>query len=237
MGSTGSRTSSSPDSYMRFNYNSDDTHYYEDDKGATAKWFGEHSNYKALVDSMSPAERMKFYWWSQGHFMRGQQYDGFSNMRESDQEAVRTYDKILDKSTLDTPIVVHRLANTELLLGKGVKNGDIREIQKMIGQDITVKGNMSTGAGSTGLTIGTPKPVDYEIRIPAGKGAGMWIGDSRINGWGDDQREFITNRDIVLRPVSVERVGSDYKTAHPESVGVKYKVVLEYQGRLDHDYS
>ena len=60
---------------------------------------------------------------------------------------------------------------------------------------------MSFGAASQGLTIGdSSKKVEYKLRIPPGsKGAGMWIGDKRINGWGAEQREFMSNRDSVFK--------------------------------------
>lgn len=54
----------------------------------------------------------------------------------------------------------------------------------------------------------------------------MHYGDQRINAWGNQQREFMTNRDIVLR------VG---KTTFDNDSG-KYVVDLYYEGRVAHDY-
>ena len=54
----------------------------------------------------------------------------------------------------------------------------------------------------------------------------MWVGDHRVNGWGPEQREFMTNRDIIVS------VG---KTTYDSGSG-KYTVNLYYMGREKHDY-
>ena len=102
----------------------------------------------------------------------------------------------------------------------------------MKGKVVYSPANLSTGVAKTGLTIGaaSEKPIEYRIHIPAGsKGAGMWIGDDRINGWGGRQREFMTNRDS-LYVIGDSKDGKDYKDRD-----VTY-VDLYYIGRTKHKY-
>ena len=70
----------------------------------------------------------------------------------------------------------------------------------MEGRSVKSKGSMSCGAAAEGLTLGKDtdggKAIEYQISIPGGsKGAGMYVGYQRLNGWGGKQREFMTNRD------------------------------------------
>ena len=138
---------------------------------------------------------------------------------------------MLDRSVMTKGVAVVRRATPELLLGAGAGRPTLEQLQAMEGRTITSKGNMSTGAAKQGLTIssvGTHKPCEYRIHIPAGsKGAGMWIGDARINpGWGAKQREFMTNRDISLK------VG---KTTYDKKRNV-FITDVYFVGRLAHDY-
>ena len=101
----------------------------------------------------------------------------------------------------------------------------------MVGQNVKSLGNMSTAAAKVGLPIVEPwqdnKAVEYTIKIPKGStGAGMWIGDSRINTWGSAQREFMTNRDTWYR---VDKVSYNHSTG-------RYNVELTYTGLDEHDY-
>ena len=54
----------------------------------------------------------------------------------------------------------------------------------------------------------------------------MYIGDDRINKWGDKQREFMTNRDIWMT------VGNTEYNAEKNI----FEVEIEYGGRLEHEY-
>ena len=149
-------------------------------------------------------------------------------MDDYEKNLTRTYDNILDRSVLNHGLVAHRYSTAELVLGAGHKTATLAELQAAEGSLVTSKGSMSFGAASTGLGIGdSRKQIEYELKIPAGaKGAGMWIADSRIHGWGTKQLEFMTNRDIVLR------VG---KTVF-DSARNKYVVEVYYEGRTEHDY-
>ena len=209
-----------------------------EDYGETAEWFKENSNSDALISGMPSTDKSAFRFWTRGWFMGGEQYEGFSNMSETMQEQTRIFDKYLDKSVLDKALVVHRLASAELLLGKDNIRATEDQLKEAIGKEIIQKANMSTGAAGIGLSIGSSKQIDYEIRLPAGKGIGMWVGDDRINGWGSAQREFMTNRDIVLVPVAYRKFEETaLSRLRPGIEKPKYTVVLEYRGRLDHDYS
>ena len=112
-----------------------------------------------------------------------------------EQQLTRVYDKYLDQSVINAGVEVRRLGSAELLLGSGRSLArSIEELKALEGRDIFAKGSMSFGAAAEGLYIGgdSRKNVEYKLRIPGGsKGAGMWIGDSRINGWGPEQREFL----------------------------------------------
>lgn len=193
------------------------------------EFFREHSNVDELIRSMSSEEVDAFKdMWAPGWFMDGQQYRGWDSMSSREQMATRIFDKYLDQATLDRDIVVTRRATAELVMGAGKKFATLEELKAMRGSLVTSKGSMSTGAAKEGLTIGSSsKNIEYKIHIAAGtKGAGMWIGDSRINGWGPEQREFMTNRDSVY---AVGRTSYDRKRD-------VYVVNMYYVGREKHDY-
>jgi len=195
----------------------------------TIDFFKKNSNYSELVDEMDEDEREAFHQWCSGIMMGGDQYNGFDNMSDHKQMLTRTYDKYLDRATLDESIELRRLATPELVLGAGHRTATLEELKAMKGRIVTSKGNMSTAAASEGLGIGSSrsKPVEYAFKIPAGStGAGMWIGDHRINGWEAKQREFMMNRDTSFR------VG---KTTYDKKRG-KYIVEMEYVGLGEHDY-
>ena len=209
----------------------------EDNAQAQYDFFGQHSNADELISEMPTRDREVFRrFWSRGYFMDGQQYKGWDNMDAISRELTRTFDKYLDRTTLDKGVVVKRIATAELVLGagnagtKGVNN-ILSQLQSMVGRSVKSNGNMSTAAAKVGLPISFPesdtKAVQYSIKIPAGsKGAGMWIGNSRINDWGSAQREFMTNRDTWYRVDSVKWNGSTGR----------YEVELTFQGLDKHDY-
>lgn len=204
--------------------------YYEGSGKEQIDWFKSHSNYDELIKSMSAKERQAWDdYWVPGHFMSGQQYRGWDNMSWRDQKLTRTYDKILDKATLDHGVVLTRRTDAQLVLGAGHKKATLEELKAAEGSIVTSKGNMSFGAAKHGLTIGdSSKQCEVRLHIPGGtKGAGMWIGDNRINSsFGAGQREFMTNRDIAIK------VG---KTTYDPSRGV-YVTDVYYVGRTAHDY-
>ncbi len=196
----------------------------------TVQWFNDNSNYDELIRSMNYDDHDAFQSWMNGYWMSGQMYRGYDNLTRGEQERVRSYDKILDQSVIREAFTVRRLATAELVLGAGNRSvTSLEQLQALRGQVVTSTGNMSTAAAARGLGIGSAsrKAVEYVMKFPAGsKGAGMWIGDNRIGGWGARQREFMTNRDINFR------VGD---TKYNSRTG-KYEVELIYTGRNDHDY-
>lgn len=167
--------------------------------------------------------------WARGMFMRGHQYGRFSDMDSDRQEWTRIYDRFLDRTVNREGFVVRRLATAELLLGRGNRMPtSLEQLQGMKGQYVTSKGSMSTSMAKHGLTIGAlDKRIEYEIMIPANsQGAGMWIGDRRINGWGARQREYMTNRDSTYQ-VGDTRYDSRRKV---------YVTQLVYVGHEKHSY-
>lgn len=205
---------------------------YKGDGSATTKFFSDNSNNTELIDSMS-ADEMKAFkdLWSKGKFMQGQQYGDFSDMKPKLQNATRVFDKYLDQTTIDQNIEVVRLSDAQLIFGAGNRTGSLEDFIAMEGQQVICNANMSFSAASEGLRInptGSAPTVEYVLRVPAGSdGAGMYIGDDRINIWGDKQREFMTNRNIWMT------VGH---TEYDEARGV-YRVEINYGGLMEHDYS
>lgn len=196
-----------------------------------ADFFGDHSNYKELVNNMSASERKAFKdMWSRGKFMKGQQYGSFVKMSAKEQQAIKIFDKYLDQTTLDASVKVVRLSDAQLVLGAGNREGTLEALSEMKGKQIVCDANMSFSAASEGLRIDYTSPaptVEYTLKIPQGSdGAGMYIGDSEINIWGNKQREFMTNRNIWMTVDNVE-----FDTAR----GV-YKVELNYGGLMEHVY-
>ena len=201
---------------------------YTGDGQEQEDWFKKYSNYDELISGMNSNEREAFLDWARGRFMDGQQYQGYDNMTSREREWTKIYDKILDKSVLNHGVTVSRDSTAELIFGKGHRTASLDELKAAEGRIITSAGSMSTGAASTGLSIGdSSKQILYRISIPAGsKGAGMWIADSRIHGWGRKQLEFMTNRDSVFK------VG---KTVWDDRLK-KYIVQLKWVGHTKHDY-
>ena len=194
----------------------------------TVDFFNKNSNYNELIDQMSDDERGAFEGYAEGDFMDGQIYvNGFAGLADGEKEMIRTYDKYLDQAYLDKGIEVRRLSDAQLVLGKGKKQATLEELQSLKGTNVISRGNLSTSAAKQGLAINGEKPIEYVMKIPGKtKGAGMWIGDKRVNGFGAKQREFMTNRDISFK------VGN---TKYNKARDV-FEVELEYVGRLNHDY-
>lgn len=206
------------------------THEYGGDGKKQVDFFKNNSNHYKLIDKMDYNEREAFHSWARGMFMGGQQYDKFSNMDYDRQAWTRIYDKYLDQAVLNKGIVVARLATAELVLGKGNKYGDLKALQAQEGKVVISRGSMSCGVAKRGLTIGSmSKNVEYKIHIPKGKGAGMWIGDKKINGWEAKQREFMTNRDARFKVGKT----TTRKDSHGRTI---YVVNLTYDGHLEHRY-
>lgn len=191
-------------------------------------WFKQHSNYEELINGMTYEEREAFLAWARGEFMHGEMYAGWDGMDKYYRNLTKVYDKILDKATLDHGVIVSRDSTAELIFGKGHEFTTLEELKGAEGRTIISKSAMSTGAAKTGLSIGdSSKQILYRISIPAGaKGAGMWIGDKRIHGWGRKQLEFMTNRDSVFK------VG---KTVWDDRLK-KYIVTLKWVGHTKHEY-
>lgn len=207
-----------------------DTWDYEGDGEAQKTFFREYSNCNRLIGEMSDRDKERFRAWSSGDFMFGQQYRGFSNMDKRDQEATRTFDKVLDKSFIMKGVQVVRRSDAQLLFGEGHRTTNIKELKAMKGKIIHSKANLSFAAAKEGLTIGhaDEKPIEYRLKIPGGsKGAGMYIADHRIHAWGRRQREFMSNRDVNFK------VGDP---VYDKARGL-FVVDLEYAGREEHDYS
>ena len=202
---------------------------YSGDGEEEKKWFKANTNNYDLMDEIAKDKDASdaFHDWASGHFMSGQQYRGFDNMSDYDQELTRELDKWLDRSEVRSTLTVCRSSTPELVLGKGRTTATLAEMQAMQGSVVQSKGCMSTGAAAEGLGIGSKyrKPIDYVITIPGGsKGAGMYIGSKRVNGWGHKQREFITNRD------------SFFKVGRSWEEGGVIKTELLWDGLGAHDY-
>ena len=210
-----------------------EVHYSTEYKGSGEEvnsFFEKNSNYKELINQMTDQEKKDFKnVWCKGKMMHGEQYGEFSDMSPRLQQATMTFDKILDQATLNESIEVVRTSDAQLLLGAGIKTGTIEDFAAMKGQQITCGANMSFSAASEGLVINyrDVHSVEYHLKIPEGStGSGMYIGDKELSGWGDKQREFMTNRNIYVT------VGD---TEYDEERQV-YKVEIFYGGQLPHEY-
>lgn len=203
------------------------THEYRGTGKKTVDFFSQKSNCDELIQDMDLSETRAFQQWTWGHFMSGQQYQGWNNMSESDRRYTKSMDNVLDRARLDEPIVLTRLSNASLVLGKGNKAPLLSELRAMKGKKIVSKGAMSCAAAGDGLTIGShDKLVEYKISVPSGEGYGVWVGDKRINDWGAKQREFVLNRDVQYE------VGNSTYNANKGIFEVELKLVR----RLEHDY-
>lgn len=228
MGGRGSGFSSGSGGFKTFSDEASGGWTYYGDGSEQVDFFNQNSNYDELVSGMDYDQERAFLRWASGHFMDGQQYQGWDNMDDYDKKLTQIYDDILDQATLTKGVVLTRRSDAQLVLGAGNTVPTLEALQAAEGSIVTNKASMSFGAAKQGLTIGdNSKKVEYKLSIPGGtKGSGMWIGDDRINHWGPQQREFMTNRDVVLK------VG---KTTYDKSRGI-YTVNIEYVGRQAHDY-
>ena len=204
-----------------------ETHYYAGSGSDVTDFFSRQSNFDELINSFTREDRRAFIDWASGEFMRDNK-KSFNELSSYKQDMLRIYDKILDKATLNEGIVVRRLASFSLVNNGSRNVPSIDALAKMEGQLVNVGMPLSTSAAAEGLTIGARgKNVEYVIHIPKGStGAGMWIGDSRINHWGPQQREFMVNRDVILR---------QGKATYNQSRRL-WEVEMFYVGRTKHKY-
>ena len=213
--------------YIKFTDRASDGWNYHGTGADVQSFFKKQSNLEDVIKSLSSDDIHAFGMWAIGQFM-GSNKAEWNSLSSREQHMLKTYDKILDKSVLHEGIVVRRLASFSL-----VNNGSRSiptDFASMEGNLINVRMPLSSSAAAEGLTIGARgKNVEYVMHIPAGsKGAGMWIGDYRINSeWGPKQREFMINRDTVFR---------QGKTTYNSARGV-YEVELYYVGRTKHKYN
>lgn len=197
------------------------------DEGKTAQWFQDHSNFNDLAMKIvdSKEDRAAIDAWTDGEFMDGQQYKGFSSMDAEHQAWTRSLDNMIDQSVIYRDVVVSRLSDWKQL--GGVKTP--QELDRLVGTETVILGHHAASAADQGLSIGNvDKNVEYRYYIPGGtKGAAMWIGDDSINWFGDAQRETIVNRDSVFT-IS----GYHYDTARNV-----YVVDLLWKKKLPHNYN
>lgn len=227
--SSSSSSSISRGTYKEFDNVERSSFFYEGDGKEQIEWFNKYSNYNELIDNMNETEKDAFNKWAYGYFTNGQQYRGWDTLEDDDKQRTQIYDDYLDKATLSHGIVVSRGSDAKLILGPDNERATFEQLKAAEGSIITSKGNMSFAAAKHGLAVGDPtKQIEYKLHIPGGTtGAGMWIGDTRINDvYGAKQLEFMTNRDISVR------VGKTVYDAERD----KYIVHLEYLGRRKHDY-
>ena len=191
------------------------------------EFFQKNSNYDELLAGLDSRGRDYMDVWTRGHFMHGQQYQGWDNMSAEDRRYTKFYDDLIEKSTINQGITVSRLATTELLFGERKYSVTEDELKAVMGNPVTSRGHMSSGAAEVGLTIGSYKPIEYKfITKGATKGVAMYIGDYRATRWGSDQREVMIQRDTVWKPTG-------YKYDKDRDVWV---VNMEYVGKERHDY-
>lgn len=232
MGSTGATRSNGLGEIKRFSDKPIGTHEYRDNDGATAKWFLDNSNVDQLISSMDSNTQEAFRVWCEGFFMGHEQWGRWQDMSTGDRQRLSRIEKILDKSVVNNSVEVTRMSTWRLINNNSKDELSLEQLKAMKGQYIFSRGAMSTAAASQGLSISwrggiddPKKPVEYKIIIPAGsKGAGMWVGDKRINGWGDKQREFLMNRD------SFYKVGN----SHYDSKRNKTIIELIWSGHAKH---
>ena len=206
-----------------------DTYDYGYDGSETTKWFEDNSNFREILASANSEDKTALHEYSIGHFMDGQLYRGFSKMTSYEQDYVRSFDRMLDKSVVRSSVTLTRSSTAELLFGGGHRTTTLTELQSMKGRVITSRAHLSSAAAKRGLTIGDKKKkVEYKIHIPAGaRGAGMYIGVDGFHAWGERQREFMVNRDTKWT------VGD----AKYNKATKMYEVDLYSVDRLPHDYS
>ena len=200
--------------YHAFSDKAIGSHDFDEKEGKrTEKWFADNSNFGELMKDLDPVHYDAFEFWARGSFMRGQLYDGFDSLSLRERDYATALDEVLDASRIRPAFTVTRLTDWKFFSeGKNIALTP-QEINSRVGELIPIKSYMATSAAADGLTIGdSTKPVMLKIHIPPNSiGAGMWIGNYSINGWGNKQREFLTNRD------SVYKLG---KTARTEKISI-----------------
>ena len=217
------------DGFRVFRDRARDGYSFEGSGNDVEKFFRSKSNMEQIIKSLSYDDQSAFRSWAIGMFM-GSNKANFGSLSPMEQAMLKTYDRVLDKSELYEGIVVRRLASFSLVNQGSRSVPSESALAKMNGQLVNVTMPLSTSAAAQGLTIGaSSKNVEYVIHIPSGsKGAGMWIGDYRINSeWGPKQREFMVNRDTIFK---------QGKTTYNQKRGV-YEVELFYVGRTKHKYN
>lgn len=235
-------TSATPEGYYASTIKHSGTHEYPDDNGKTARDVLAISNNDKLIRQITNdyIAQKAFDDWAMGRLM-GASREDYQDLSQSRQNIIKSLDKYIDKSELYQGIQVHSLGGASILTGQG-RWVVPQNLDAYVGNTIKFKTQISTAVAADGLSIGKDvgigrgKNVDYVFNVPPGKGTGMWIGDTRINGWGDRQREFILNRDTVRKVTGYKKVTykeTDGWDSHNREI---WQVQLEYVGRERHKY-
>lgn len=240
-GGIGKSVSSNNESYLRFD--NIPSGRFEFGGEFTKQWdfIYDKTNNMDLIDNMDSDVQWSFKKWTEGWLMEGQQYEGWDNMQDNERQWTQDFDDIIDQSVIKENIQVVRRSTQELIQSalndagvsldfSGDVESNLKALNKIKNMSVISKGNISTSLAKEGLLINvgsSDKPIEYKINVPKSiKGAGMWVGDTSINGWGDRQLEFMMNRDLAYN------IG---KATYDENRKC-YVVELTVAGRLQHDY-
>ena len=230
-------------SYTEFPDEAEDGFNYAGDPQTVIDFFYETSNLAQIESNLSDLEYEVLQRYSRGDLMNADQYNDWDDMMPKTAAMLQVLDGLIDKFVLNQGVVVTRLSTAEMLTGKPYAT--LSELKDLEGTTIINRGVLSCSAAKEGLAIGDPdlkvgyknasarsmygnvKTVEYRIKIPPSKGAGMYIGTKALNKtWGADQREFIVARDTHLK------VGKTTYDAHRDVCVVE----LEYKKTSIHGY-
>ncbi len=172
----------------------------------------DYTNVSEAILKLDRTQREDIRKYTRGYLMNGQHDIYIEN----------SMDALIDNTTINKDIVIHRNADGYLLNQKS-SIPNMNEIQRIISSGDIIQANsfLSGSAAKRGLDVnGHRASIDYEIRIPSGTGYASFLGNKDINGWGTQQREVVVSRYALLKPMAVKRSTS----------GSAYTVVLQVVG-------
>ena len=201
MGSVGSY--SKPKEFPYWDY--DET----DELNNTIDWFNANSNMQSWMANLSDEERNVLVNYAVYDYIPINELLRYGRLPityhdssvEDVSNSIKNIRAAIDNFTLNKPIIVTRTANATML-GLDAYAG-YNKLSKLIGQEVTPKGFVSTNAGGS-TTIADN--LDFVIKVPSGKGIGAYLGNG-IGNTGKGESEFLIKDGFRYKVTNVQRQG------------------------------
>lgn len=166
--------------------------------GATEVWMnGLSSQEKNDIDEYTTAAYVKI----NKALRQGDENDRYYQQGMRIDDAIQRFD-------LKENIVVHRGDNGGLLDVRGVSDENMEAtLQSLVGRSFKSKNLISTDVALVPEIFSSSR-LEYEIKVPAGKGRGAYV--RPLSPLGEDEREFLMSTKNKYRMTGYKKRKNDY---------------------------